>query len=120
METWPGEYIYSYAELSLGNTNTLENGFGSTKFASNLMLVKPNNLNDLDCNMPYRAFVSAGTSNWSIELGRDRASWGLGESGNLFLGDNFPYHNMGRFTAFGNNYKYTFFTSFFPSIKYRI
>lgn len=114
LETWPGEYIYSYAELSLGNTNTLENGFGSTKFASNLMLVKPNNLNDLDCNMPYRAFVSAGTSNWSIELGRDRASWGLGESGNLFLGDNFPYHNMGRFTTFGKNFKYTFFTSFFP------
>lgn len=119
LETWPSTGFYGYSEFTVGNTNTLEGsgdglGFGSTSLSTNLIVLPPANLNDLDFNMPYRAFVAAGGDHWTMQLGRDRLSWGAGESGNLMLGDNLKYHNMGRFTAYGEKYKYTFVTSFFP------
>jgi hypothetical protein len=114
LETWPGESFYGYSEFTVGNTYTLENGFGSTALSTNLIMVAPATFEDLDFNMPYRAFVAAGGDHWTFQLGRDRLSWGAGVSGNLFVGDNLKYHNMARFTAFGDRFKYTFLTSFFP------
>jgi hypothetical protein len=35
-------------------------------------------------------------------------------SGNFVVGDHLLYHNMGRFTTYGDTFKYTFATSFFP------
>ncbi|MDY0289658.1 MAG: hypothetical protein RBR15_12605 [Sphaerochaeta sp.] len=117
LETWPSDIFYGYSEFSIGNTKTLENTFGSTGFASNIIVLAPATLDDLDFNMPYRAFVAMGGDHWTFQLGRDRLSWGAGESGNLMMGDNLKYHNMARFTAFGEKYKYTFVTSFFPHPK---
>jgi len=119
LETWPSTGFYGYSEFTVGNTNTLGGsgdglGFGSTALSSNIILVPPAVMMDLDFNMPYRAFVAAGGDHWTMQLGRDRMSWGAGESGNLMLGDNLKYHNMGRFTAYGDKFKYTFVTSFFP------
>jgi len=117
LETWPSNNFYGFSEFTVGNTYTLKNGFGSTNFSTNILMVSPNVLTDLDFNMPYRAFISIGGDFWTFQLGRDRLSWGAGESGNLFVGDNIKYHNMARFTAFGEKYKYTFVTSFFPHPK---
>ena len=64
--------------------------------------------------MPYRAFGAFGGDGWSVQVGRERLSWGAGVSGNLVLGDHVNYHNVGRFTTYGKNFKYTFLTSFFP------
>lgn len=114
LETWPGRNFYGYSEFTVANTNTLHNGFGSTNFATNLIMVAPAIMTDLDFNMPYRAFVAAGGDFWSLQIGRDRMNWGAGVSGNLMLGDNIKYHNMARFTTFGTKFKYTFVTSFFP------
>ncbi len=114
LETWPGKNFYGYSEFTLGNANTLENGFGATMLSSNIPLVPPALMTDLDFNMPYRAFVAAGGNYWSFQLGRDRLSWGAGTSGNLALSDTFKYHNMARFTTFSDRFKYTFVTSFFP------
>lgn len=120
LETWPSTSFYGYSEFTVANTNSIEGpnsdgfGFGSTSLSSNIIILPPAVLNDLDFNMPYRAFVAAGGDHWTFQLGRDRLSWGAGESGNLMLGDNLKYHNMGRFTAYGEKYKYTFVTSFFP------
>ncbi|MHC1691817.1 MAG: hypothetical protein AB9828_02160 [Sphaerochaetaceae bacterium] len=119
LETWPSDSFYGYSEFTIGNGNSLQgsgdgNGFGSTTFATNLILVAPAVLTDLDFNMPYRAFVAMGGDYWTAQVGRDRMSWGAGESGNLMMGDNLKYHNLARFTAFGTKYKYTFVTSFFP------
>ncbi|AEV29954.1 hypothetical protein SpiGrapes_2178 [Sphaerochaeta pleomorpha str. Grapes] len=114
LETWPSESFYGYSELSIGNTYTLENAFGSIPFSTNLIILSPATLMDLDFNIPYRAFVAMGGDGWTFQLGRDRMSWGAGESGNLMMGDNLKYHNMARYTAFGEKYKYTFVTSFFP------
>lgn len=114
LETWPAESFYGYSELSVGNTFTLKNGFGATTFATNVPMVPPSLMPDLDFNMPYRAFVAAGGEHWSLQVGRDRLSWGAGHTGNLMVSDSFKYHNMARVTTFSDKFKYTFVTSFFP------
>ncbi|MBJ2356423.1 hypothetical protein [Sphaerochaeta sp. S2] len=114
LETWPAESFYGYSELSVGNTHTLENGFGTTTFATNIPMIPPSLMPDLDFNIPYRAFVAAGGEHWSLQAGRDRLSWGAGHTGNLMLSDSFKYHNMARVTTFSDKFKYTFVTSFFP------
>nr|WP_321261781.1 hypothetical protein [uncultured Sphaerochaeta sp.] len=114
LETWPAESFYGYSELSVGNTFTLKNGFGATTFGTNIPMVPPSIMTDLDFNMPYRAFVAAGGAHWSFQLGRDRLSWGAGHTGNLMVSDSFKYHNMARVTTFSDKFKYTFVTSFFP------
>ncbi len=114
LETWPAENFYGYSELSVGNTHTLEHGFGSTAFSTNLPVLAPAVLEDLDFNIPYRAFVAAGGDHWTFQLGRDRLNWGAGTTGNLMLSDTLKYHNMARITTFSDKFKYTFVTSFFP------
>nr|WP_319473172.1 hypothetical protein [uncultured Sphaerochaeta sp.] len=114
LETWPSDSFYGYSEFSVGNTYTLDNGFGTTTFGTNVPMVPPSIMTDLDFNMPYRAFVSTGGDHWSFQLGRDRLSWGAGHTGNLMVSDSFKYHNMARVTTFSDRFKYTFVTSFFP------
>lgn len=123
LETWIGDNIYGYSSFDLGINRTLkaaENkdldttvplGIG---FQTNVLLVPPVLLNDLNLNFPYRAFGALGGDWYSFEIGRDKLSWGAGESGNLTLGDQLPYHNQARFTAFTDRFKYTFLMSFFP------
>lgn len=114
LETWPGKNFYGYSEFTVANTNTLNQRFGSTTFATNVIMVPPAVMTDLDFNMPYRAFVAAGGDSWTLQIGRDRMNWGAGVTGNLMLGNNIKYHNMVRFTTFSSKFKYTFVTSFFP------
>lgn len=116
-ETWPVNSFYGYAEFSVGNSIHTEYPFGSTQFNTNIIMFQ--NLPkfvmaDLNFNMPYRAFASAGGNHWSLQVGRDRMSWGPGVTGNFVVGDNLMYHNMARFTTYFDSFKYTFVTSFFP------
>jgi hypothetical protein len=123
LESWLSHNFYGYTSMTL--QNSMNNGWnaaegatstlwGSSAFTTNIPLVKPAVMTDLDCNFPYRAFCSAGGDGWSFEVGRDKYSWGPGVSGNFVLGDHILYHNMGRFTGYSKNFKYTFATSFFP------
>lgn len=68
----------------------------------------------LDAGIPYRAFISAGGAGWLLQVGRERLSWGPGESGNFMIGDHLQYHNQARLAAYKNNFKYSFLTLFFP------
>lgn len=122
LETWPADGFYGYSSLSAGNTRYHDFGsggassllFGATSFATNIWMVPPSTLGDLDFNIPYRAFGAFGGRGWSVQVGRDTLSWGPGESGNFIIGDHLLYHNTGRFTAYGRNFKYTLATLFFP------
>ncbi len=122
LETWPSEHFYGFSAISVGNARYNGFGadgptstqFGSSAFTTNLPLVPPSVMSDLDFNIPYRAFGSFGGDGWNVEVGRDRMSWGPGESGNFVVGDNLLYQNVGRFTTYGKHFKYTFATSFFP------
>lgn len=123
LETWVTSNLYGYSAITIQPTKTGEytdDGefttplFGSSIFASNLFFIPPGKFGYLDFNIPYRAFVALGGNNWSAQIGRDKTSWGGGISGNLMLGDHLKYHNMGRFTTYRKNFKYTLLASFFP------
>lgn len=123
LETWPSEHFYGYSSIPVQNnryngesategyTSTL---WGSSALTTNIPMVAPAVIGDLNMNVPYRAFGAIGGAGWSAQIGRDKLSWGPGESGNFVLGDHLLYHNVGRLATYGKNFKYTFLTSFFP------
>jgi len=124
-ETWPTDHFYSYFELSLMNNFGKVSGsddnpnaklnplYGESALTTNIVMVPPNGLPNIDLNFPYRAFVSAGGDNWNIQVGRDKISWGAGKSGNLSVSNNMPYQQIGKFTTYFDSFKYTLLSSFF-------
>jgi hypothetical protein len=88
--------------------------FGTTKFSTNIPLVKPATLGDLNLSFPSRSFASLGGYGWNFVLGRDRLSWGPGESGNLLVGSHIEYHDNARLLFYNDAVKYTFNVSAFP------
>lgn len=123
LETWPSKHFYGYSSLPVMGTKfndyTAVDGpvsyfFGQDAFATNLFFLAPGSINELDFGMPYRAFGAFGGDGWSVQVGREQLSWGPGKTGNFMLGDHLKYHNVGRLTTYGKNFKYTFATSFFP------
>jgi len=94
-----------------------ENEFGATHLGSNILFMQHidgEHRLSWDINTPFRSFVSFGSDHWTVQIGRDRLSWGLGRTGNMAISDNLPYHDMARFTAFSKSFKYTFLVSSFP------
>lgn len=115
-ETWVSDDFYGWFEFPLQNTFRTQTLIGDKNFATNIFGLQNGSfdMNVADLNFPYRAFIGFGSDNWSFELGRDRLNWGLGTTGNLMMSDNFPYHNMLRYSAFSDSYKYTFLVSTYP------
>jgi hypothetical protein len=127
-EAWITKYGYGLAEFSLGNrvfnSDTAVNAtgrsylnspfYGTDAFGVNIPMVPPAGMDDLDFSFPYRGFVSIGGEGWSIVVGRDRLSWGPGESGNFLVGGHVQYHDNMRTSWYGDNIKYTFSMSRFP------
>jgi hypothetical protein len=126
-EGWITPYAYGFTGLSIGNfvynkTTTASNGgnyisspfFGARAFSTNIWMVPPSELNYLDFNFPSRAFVAVGGSGWNLVAGRDRLSWGNGESGNFVVGSQLEYHDSIRTSWFNDHIKYTFNVSRFP------
>lgn len=115
-DAWVANNFYGYASLSLGNINLTRDpfeGYVNTNipgYDSNFKF----SFDNVDANIPYRAFLSAGGNNWNVQLGRESLSWGNGITGNFALSSHIPYHNLIKFTAFSSKLKYTFLTSFFP------
>lgn len=125
-ETWPTGHFYSYFEISLMNNfgrgswtvspapNDQSNPlYGESLLTTSIPMVPPNEISNIDLNFPYRAFVSAGGDNWSMQVGRDKVSWGAGKSGNLSVSNNMPYQQIGRFSTYFDSFKYTLLSSFF-------
>ncbi len=119
-ETWAAGSFYALFEINLQNsTHSGENytkELGFKHLSSNILFLQNMEFEAglIDGNFPNRAFVSGGGKGWSIQIGRDRISWGLGETGNMSISNNLPYHDMLRFTIYSDSFKYTFLTSFFP------
>lgn len=121
-EVWPANNFYTIFEIPLGNYmfHTNKSNFGDNYFMTNIPLLQDITklcFDDIDLNPPYKAFIAAGGSHWSMQLGRDRMSWGPGVVSNFVVGDNLKYHNMFRFTTYYGVFKYTFALSFFPHPK---
>ena len=71
----------------------------------------------LNSSFPNRALFSFGGENWSVLLGKDRLSWGHGETGNLVISNNIPSQYLARFSTFFNVFKFSFLTRFFQHQK---
>ena len=56
-EAWSGEHVYSFADFSVGNSPVLAKKFGTDKFRTNIVMLPPSTMSDLDFATPYRAFV---------------------------------------------------------------
>ena len=131
LETSLSEHFYGYSSLAVtaaqyedadNDMGPITSLYGANAFTSNVFLLNPltdgsAGFNHLDFGMPYRAFGAFGGDGWSVQVGREQLSWGPGTSGNFVLGDHIHYHNVGRVTAYEDNFKYTFLTSFFPHPK---
>lgn len=121
-EVWSTDNIYFYFDAalimnSLGNHHNDLNGnyLYQDTFVTNAPFLAPADFGaDGDFTFPYRGFASVGSDHWNFSVGRDRFSWGPGESGNFMLGSQFIQHDFIKFTTFHNKYKYTLLSSFFP------
>lgn len=121
-DLWSTDNIYVYFDFpllmnSLGNHHNNEEGNYLYKdaFVTNAPFLPPANFGaDGDFTFPYRSFGSFGSEHWNFSIGRDRFSWGPGESGNFMLGSHVIQHDYLKFTTFHDNYKYTLLSSFFP------
>lgn len=112
-----GDSLYGFINFSLGvaKTHSLENQkVGNSLLWTNIPMLFQNDIKQLDFNFPMRAFVAAGGENFSLQIGRERLSWGPGQSGNYIIGDHIDYHNVARVAAFDDGFKYTFVLLGFP------
>jgi hypothetical protein len=117
-ETWATDMFYGYFELPV----TINQFRGSSDtsvmfnhdFATNIFIVPPNQLGDLNMNIPYRALASAGGEHWNLQFGRDRISWGSGQTGNLLVGGHLQYNDFLKFTTYHDTFKFTSIAMAFP------
>lgn len=117
-ETYIADNFYGFFGLDMRNCfhGGSKGDIGATNVSTNILFFQDLtfNLQYLSFNFPQRAVASFGGNHWSVLIGKDRLSWGNGETGNFVISDTIPAHYLARFTAFYNTYKYSFLTSFFP------
>jgi hypothetical protein len=68
----------------------------------------------VDLNLPLRAFAAAAGPWWSFQIGRDRLSFGPGNTGNLALSDTPDFYDFARLSFFSPFFKYSFLISQMP------
>lgn len=121
-ETWPTDNFYGYFEITAGN-NIGDQGINplyQTQFTINiplldsLLFTKDGLLDNFDWSFPARAFGATGGEHWSLMAGRDKLSWGNGETGNLMFSDSFPVHTLARFNTFFDKFKYSMVGTIYP------
>ena len=102
VEGWFGRGFYSTLDLTLK-----EEYRAVTELESNFTSI-PGNLRDFDWYFPFRSFMSFGGEHWNIQFGRDKADWGMGETGNLLLSDYSDFFNLIRLTSYWDSFKMSF------------
>lgn len=108
------DFLYALSSISFGVARLNDTPFGSSTYQTNIPgYIDLDFYRDTNSIISQKAFASFGGTNWNIQIGRDKLNWGAGLSGNLLLSDNLKYLDFGKFTIFGEKYKYTYLTSFF-------
>lgn len=113
-EVWATDHFYGYFRFGLGQDRGYSDNAINPVYAPIFLANIPIAFGGMpDLNQPNRAFVAAGGDHWSLSLGRDKTEWGNGESGNLMLGGDFPYHQYIRFATYFDAFKFTTLLSYF-------
>lgn len=136
-ETWATDHFYGYFEATFQHNYGYNVGLAD-EGRKNLLYKNTFNINipilnavlfsmpkddegddhllaDFDWTFPYRAFVSFGGDNWNFMVGRDKLSWGSGETGNMMLSSSFPRQTFARFNTYFEKFKYSIVTSIYPA-----
>jgi hypothetical protein len=126
LESQIAGFAYGFFELPMANnyfnqiitvngrTSIGSTFLGESAIASNIILLPPAEAGDFDMSFPKRAFVAVGGPGWSVQAGRERLSWGSGESGNLLLGSQVEYHNAARMAFWGKYFKWSYLAAAYP------
>jgi hypothetical protein len=104
-----GDVVQLYIEPSLIRDPTVFDEKDTT-FSVNA----PYKAEHFDLNIPLRAFIAMGGPWWNFELGRDRASFGVGRTGNMAVSDTPDYYDMARLSFFSSVFKYSLLVSQTP------
>ena len=126
-ETWPTDSFYGYFSLALSNGIGHDlgreegNRLYKVPFTFNIPILDSivfktadSMFDNFNWSVPDRAFAAIGGQQWSFMAGRDKLSWGNGETGNLMLSDSFPVHTMARFNTFFDVFKYSMVATIYP------
>lgn len=131
-ESWPSDSIYGYFEITFGHSYGLnvKNDSKDNLLYKNLFNINIPYVNaylfsndgtlesDCDWTYPYKALGSVGGESWNLIIGRDKLSWGNGETGNLMLSSSFPKETLIRFNTFHDIFKYSLLYAFYPGVGY--
>lgn len=109
LEFYFADRVYASGDLSVRADPTYYDEEGES-IGSNV----PYEAERFDLNIPLRSFLSAGGGWWSVQVGRDRVSFGAARTGNLAINDTPSYYDFGRFSLFSPNFKYSLFVSQHP------
>jgi hypothetical protein len=103
VEAWAGENVYAAMDLSLREVpDTVNPALVPANYAN-----VPIDPSFVDVELPFRAFLALGGHNWSFTFGRDRFTWGSGQTGDLTLSDAPDYYDFMRITGYWRDFKYT-------------
>ena len=109
LELFFAESAYAAGDLDVRADPTFYEG-GSDLLGTNV----PFESQRFDLNVPLRAFLAAGGSWWTFQLGRDKLDFGSAFTGNLSISDDPDYHDFARLSLFSPNFKYSFLVSQLP------
>ena len=77
--------------------------YGTDIFEHNIPLA----YEELEEQLPLRAFIAAGGEWWNFQLGMDRILWGTGHTGNFIYSNETALYNFARISFFTRNFKYS-------------
>ncbi len=66
-------------------------------------------------NWPRDSQITLGGTWWNLSLGRGPISWGIGQSGNLIIGDHIDSHNNLNISFFSDEFKLQLLYLFLPN-----
>lgn len=118
------DWLYTYCELEyhkalfaeedtdIGGADTLQTIIASylykDTFSTNFF-----DMQYVDFETPYRAFISGGNDGMNLQFGRDMFSWGPGQTGNFVISDNLDYYDALRMVSYHDHFKYELLYAFF-------
>lgn len=121
-EFWGSTFAFAHVEVSLGfstpvasmedkgKVNLASDERYDSMFASNIPFLSAGSLS---MAFPQQGYVSLGRPGVNLIIGRAKAKWGVGKTGNLFIGGNLPYDDIIRFNIYSEVFNYTFLLDLF-------
>jgi len=109
VEFWMSDTIYGIFDLNYQKRAYPSDDYSYDTLQTNIFLGP----NYVENRFPFHALMAWGDEHEQLLIGRDRLSWGSGESGNFIIGPGADYEDFLQYTFFSRPFTYTFlFTQF--------